>query len=67
MANFNNYLVPNRDFRISPEEDEANAHLIAAAPEMLEALEACLAHAACGDPLDWDTVRAAIRKARGIR
>lgn len=46
------------------EEAEANARLIAAAPEMLEALEGILAitdrdHAA------WNKARAAIAKAKG--
>lgn len=54
-------------------EDEANAHLIAAAPEMLEALEevARLPIAGpypdgpCLDQADMDLVKAAIAKATG--
>jgi hypothetical protein len=34
----------NRDHRISPDEDRDNAMLIAAAPELLAALQAVLAH-----------------------
>jgi hypothetical protein len=46
------------------EEEVANAHLIAAAPELLEALEAVVAisdrkHDA------WDAAKAAIAKAKG--
>ena len=50
------------------DEAEANAHLIAAAPEMLEALEAVVAN--CGH-LNWEQekalidARAAIAKAKG--
>lgn len=47
-------------------EQEANAHLIAAAPDLLEALEAAL-NMVDGDglPPDWDMLRAVVRKARG--
>jgi hypothetical protein len=41
---------------------EANARLIAAAPEMLEALESCVTHGYYGSQ---DKVLAAIQKARG--
>ena len=56
-------------------ELEANAHLIAAAPDMLAALEACESHVWCEcgekdpDPIKHDCVagqvRRAIRKAKG--
>ena len=50
----------------SPEESQANARLIAAAPELLEALREVVAlsdrkHDA------WDKAKAAITKAEGIR
>lgn len=59
-------------------EDKANAHLIAAAPELLSSLEDLLKHyidiVECGDCGNWDAetekevvfARAAINKARGI-
>jgi len=43
-------------------EQESNAHLIAAAPDMLEALETIMD---IGDKACRDIARAAIRKARG--
>ena len=43
--------------------DEKNAHLIAAAPELLEALETIIAYGACDENLD--AARAAIKKATG--
>jgi hypothetical protein len=45
---------------------EANAHLIAAAPDMLEALKVALAHIS-GDPFgtSHNTILAAISKAEG--
>ena len=63
----------NRHYCISPEEDRANAYLIAAAPEMYEALQAMVANA------NWEQVpqteaefdamiakaEAALAKARG--
>ena len=45
-------------------EMEANARLIAAAPELLEALEACLPHLQVYTP-HWSATKAAIKKARG--
>jgi hypothetical protein len=45
----------------------ADARLIAAAPELLEALEACEAYYAKngGPRLQWDNAKAAIAKAKG--
>ena len=44
----------------------ANAHLIAAAPELLAACESSLAMVETNQgPPDWDAMRAAIAKARG--
>jgi hypothetical protein len=58
-----------------PDASDANAHLIAAAPDMLEALEAIspmlprsMTTATHGDPVWTDAIRkvdAAIKKARG--
>lgn len=49
--------------------EQANAHLIAAAPELLEALEHALRESGCDGDLcshNWhDTARRAIKKARG--
>ncbi len=47
--------------------DEANARLIAAAPELLEALEGFMAcWDSCADPREWaERARAAIAKATG--
>lgn len=52
------------------EEANANAHLIAAAPELLEALEALVACVECNESVpawtsQWDIARAAIAKAKG--
>lgn len=44
-------------------EGKANAQLIAAAPELLEALETIIAYGACDENLD--AARAAIAKAKG--
>jgi hypothetical protein len=46
------------------DEDVANARLIAAAPEMLEALELAL-EAARGKPYAYNKIKAAIAKAKG--
>ena len=52
-------------------EDEANAHLIAAAPDLLVALKQCIplieahANAALGEGLTLQVARAAIAKAEG--
>jgi len=42
---------------------EANAKLIAAAPDLLEALQAFVDHGTCADDVDWSKARAAIAKA----
>lgn len=49
------------------EREMANARLIAAAPELLEALEACEAYYAKngGPRKQWDNAKAAIAKASG--
>lgn len=50
----------------SDEESEANAQLIAAAPELLEALQDALhAHDKHGEHSEWDFARAVIAKALG--
>ena len=51
---------------ISHDEEFANARLIAAAPELLEALQSCLDHG-CMTGADWvsDKAQAAIAKATG--
>ena len=47
-------------------EGEANAHLIAAAPDLYAWLERCLAMVDDGvGPPDWDGIRVALSKARG--
>ena len=45
--------------------EKANAHLIAAAPELYEALEAVVATDADGETPQWKAARAALAKARG--
>ena len=50
--------------RLTGPTHEANARLIAAAPELLEALESILSDA-CDNGAYWDKARAAIAKARG--
>lgn len=58
-------------FENDPEPDDANAHLIAAAPDLYEALERCLnfienTESEFGDLLpSGDVARAALAKARG--
>lgn len=47
------------------EQQEANARLIASAPDLLEALEACVHFANIKGIVNGIDVRAAIRKARG--
>lgn len=49
---------------VSKEENDANARLIAAAPELLEALEGVL-RVADRKTVEFDAARAAIAKARG--
>jgi hypothetical protein len=44
----------------------ANAALIAAAPELLEALENIINAAAVGDEIDYPEILAAIKKAKGV-
>ena len=46
-------------------EAQANARLIAAAPELLDALRLVLAHDGRLTGADWDTIRAAVDKAEG--
>ena len=45
--------------------DESNARLIAAAPELLDALRLVLAHDGALTGADWTAIRAAIAKAEG--
>ena len=45
--------------------NEANARLIAAAPELLDALRLVLAHDGALTGADWTAIRAAIAKAEG--
>lgn len=53
--------------RLSAQENEANARLIAAAPELLEALENILSNCLDSDGLSraYENARAAIAKATG--
>jgi uncharacterized protein (DUF58 family) len=55
--------VPND---VTPKEQEANARLIAAAPELLEALKEILARAGFNQG-GWRDARAAIAKAEGLQ
>lgn len=48
-----------------PNEDEANARLIAAAPELLEALEGVIEYTALLDDVTQAAIRSAIAKALG--
>ncbi len=58
------FLMTHSDER--RKEGAANAHLIAAAPELLEALQDALhAHDKHGEHPEWDFARAAIAKALG--
>ena len=52
------------DEDISPDEEAANARLMAAAPDLLEALKRVCSHGYRTSP-DWDNARAAIAKAEG--
>jgi hypothetical protein len=52
------------DEDISPNEEAANARLMAAAPDLLEALKRVCSHGYRSSP-DWDNARAAIAKAEG--
>lgn len=57
-----------RSVSVSVEERDANARLIAAAPELLEALAAligCIDHGSDNPTLKLDAARAAIAKATG--
>lgn len=45
--------------------NEANARMIAAAPELLDALRLVLAHDGALTGADWTAIRAAIAKAEG--
>jgi hypothetical protein len=49
----------------SRDEMLANARLIAAAPELLDALRLVLAHDGALTGADWETIRAAVDKAEG--
>ena len=53
------------DESLTGEQAVANAKLIAAAPDMLEALEDMVNARAAGYDLPWGTVNAAIAKAKG--
>ena len=44
---------------------EANAHLIAAAPDMYEALKAALERGSMNEQPDWHLIRTAVAKAEG--
>jgi hypothetical protein len=48
-----------------PDECEADARLISAAPDLLEALKRVCSHGYRSSP-DWDNARAAIAKAEGV-
>jgi hypothetical protein len=48
-----------------PDECEADARLISAAPDLLEALKRVCSHGYRSSP-DWDNARAAIKKAEGV-
>lgn len=52
-------------FPMSAKTHEANASLIAAAPELLDALRMVIAHDGRLTGADWDTIRAAVDKAEG--
>lgn len=47
------------------EETQANARLIAAAPELLDGCKAALAAFERGDAINWDDLHRAIEKAEG--
>lgn len=54
------------EFDERPGHHQANANLIAAAPELLEALQDALhAHDKHGEHVEWDFAREAIQKALG--
>lgn len=60
--------IPNTGCYKSGDEFKANSHLIAAAPDLLEALEELVRQAdtfGC-EGLFWDMARAAIAKAKGV-
>ena len=52
--------------RLEAAFDAPPAHLIAAAPELLEALKAFVNHGSCFDGDDFAKARAAIAKAEGL-
>lgn len=61
-------ITPSANWAKGPDHDsgEANAHLMASAPDLLEALEALMPHIpgdACGE---YEDARAAIAKAKGV-
>lgn len=59
------YLSDQVEWQDVRGEAEANANLIAAAPDMLEALESLLALRSCAVESDYEKAEAAIRKAKG--
>jgi len=70
VARSENYCGGEKDiasvFLTVNDEDEANARLIAAAPDLLEALQAIMAGVAgCERQPHWEAARAAIAKATG--
>lgn len=68
FAGRNTHVATAAQFPQNPEETEANIDLIAAAPELLAALQALLADKYLSDPINADRMaqaRAAIAKATG--
>ena len=68
MANF--YNCHDEEVRVTREQQEANAQLISAAPDLFEALKIILEYpygdaSPLDDPLVMERARAAIRKAEG--
>jgi len=58
-------VICRTDWNIRDQVDDANARLIAAAPELLEALEALMAHEPDHSDTLWENALAAIAKAKG--
>ena len=68
LANF--YNCHDEEMRVTREQQEANAQLISAAPDLFEALKIILEYpygdaSPLDDPLVMNQARAAIRKAEG--